>query len=1033
MANSALHSAIEHAAHLLPAQGPIGVFVHHNTLHAFEDRPFERAVVDAARIFGAEPFMPAQWYRARITEGRITPADLEEILAATPDADHPLLGGACTRMELRRHLLVPGVVEADAAAIRWLLDESGLGRRFVDGVSATARATIVAETTRWLAERLRRGADARALFGEPNGPDPRDLVRRRLGTRDDLRGLEHALDVDPEACTVASLWSATCRRVESARVRALALEDTPGSLRLRDRLLHATGRDTDDLVHPVLVPAISAFLDQGVAYWPMAQREHGFHSAFRELVLHGARLPIPLLAEARDILRTEARHGATAEESVRQSLAVLGIPQDRWPDALAAIFLALPGWAGLMHRLEHEPELAPYQCPPCRLVDYLAVRMVLERAAAARVAREELGLEGELDTIVRRIAPAEPRAARDARRASAFLVFQLAQVFGVSTPAMLALPDAELDALLAELSAFDDVERRRVLQLAYELRHRMDVLRPLARHLEEAAPARDRPTSPPVRIQAAFCIDDREESLRRHLEEADPQIETFGAAGFFGLAIAYRGIEDGQHAAMCPIVQVPAHEIREVGVDASDARRYVVRRKAWSFLSFGGFFGSRSLVRGWVATFGFGLLSMLPLAFRVLFPGFARRVSARIKPWFLPRPETRLSIRRADEPAEGSKWRPGFTEVEMADRIERLLQDIGLVRGFAPLVAMIGHGSSSLNNPHESAYDCGACGGHRGMPNGRLFAAMASDPAVRALLAERGLRIPESTVFVGGYHDTCSDEVRFFDVDAVPATHRAELEHLRAMLDRARKLDAHERCRRFESVPLDVTPETALLHVEGRAENLAEPRPECGHATNAVCIFGRRRLTRGLFLDRRAFLVSYDPEIDPDAVILGRLLAGMGPVGAGINLEYYFSYVDNEKYGCGTKLPHNVAGLMGVMNGHVSDIRTGLPWQMVEIHEPVRLLVVVEATPQTIAKVVERHPEIGDLVSGGWIQLALVDPRTGAVSEARDGEFVRVPPVADPLPVVPRSIDWYRGRRGHLPMAVVSRDAAGFSRRQASR
>ena len=132
---------------------------------------------------------------------------------------------------------------------------------------------------------------------------------------------------------------------------------------------------------------------------------------------------------------------------------------------------------------------------------------------------------------------------------------------------------------------------------------------------------------------------------------------------------------------------------------------------------------------------------------------------------------------------------------------------------------------------------------------------------------------------------------------------------------------------------------------------MAQPRPEYGHCTNAICIVGRRSLTRGLHLDRRAFLVSYDPNVDENDKVLERILAAVGPVGAGISLEYYFSSVDNETFGCGTKLPHNVTGLIGVMNGHQSDLRTGLPRQMVEIHEPMRLLLIVDATPESLLTV----------------------------------------------------------------------------------
>lgn len=50
-----LRCAVASAARFVPVQGPIGVFIHHNTLHALEHLPFEEAVTQATHLFGAEP------------------------------------------------------------------------------------------------------------------------------------------------------------------------------------------------------------------------------------------------------------------------------------------------------------------------------------------------------------------------------------------------------------------------------------------------------------------------------------------------------------------------------------------------------------------------------------------------------------------------------------------------------------------------------------------------------------------------------------------------------------------------------------------------------------------------------------------------------------------------------------------------------------------------------------------------------------------------------------------------------------------
>jgi uncharacterized protein YbcC (UPF0753/DUF2309 family) len=417
----------------------------------------------------------------------------------------------------------------------------------------------------------------------------------------------------------------------------------------------------------------------------------------------------------------------------------------------------------------------------------------------------------------------------------------------------------------------------------------------------------------------------------------------------------------------------------------------------------------------------FGWLALVPLVLRVIFPWLSSRWRRIHQTSFSAR-RTRLQVDRTDDPPPIGRY-SGFTVREMADIVRRVIEELGVQDRLAPLVLVIGHGSVSLNNPHESAHDCGACGGGRGGPNARAFAEMANDRRVRQLLATEGLLIEATTWFVGAQRNTCNNEVTFFDEDRVPESVRPLFERALAAIETTRRREAHERCRRFDGVPRWYPPPAALAHVQGRAEDLAQPRPEYGHATNAFCIVGRRTRTRGLFLDRRAFLVSYDPSHDDDGAILGRIMAAVVPVVAGISLEYYFGYVDPTGYGCGTKLPHNVTSLLGVMDGAQSDLRTGLPWQMVEIHEPTRLAIVVEGPRDRVQRVVAGNGAIERLVRNRWIWLACLDPGSDALCELRASAFVAHTAEHTLAVIAGESAAWYQGKRGFLPPVAIVREA----------
>lgn len=985
---------VEHLAHVLPAQAPIRDFVHHNTLHGFQQLPFTEALAAARRLTGARTYWPEARFRACYAAGRITRDDLAAALveAGIGDLAQPVAGGLDRRTVLLAALL-GGEQPADAERIAWLERERGLAG---DALWARCR-------------QLTGGA-------RPAGENWRALAGER--------------------------WAALCARVGD-------------DWTWRSLLEYLSGEDVLERVRGILQRHLAAHLDLGLAAWRNPAREQGFYAAWRASAGLDLHWELDELPDARDeILHLPGDPLAVLVEE----LATL-LPEAHWYGYIERLMLELPGWSGMFLWRDRHPGYAE---APVAMVELLAVRVLLERLLCDDLARRLSGAPlAELprhfaerpaefyvrDSLRRRRLPdalldraaalvertdgdihginwlelATAIAGQDGSAAddAALRLHALCRAAEIDAAALDRWSAAEAQALLACAETLGPQQRGEIWLLAFERRYREQIFAALTANV----PRRRLPTPPSA--QVVMCMDDREEGTRRHLEEVAPGIETYGAAGFFGVAMYWQGQDDPDMTALCPVVVQPEHLVRERAAgDAAAAghRQRRERRLRWRERLYQA--TRRQPVAGTLLTALAGLLALAALAAGSLAPAWFGPTLRRWRGQYEGRPAGELALTAAltaGQPTAASPAAPqaGFTDLEQVDRVAGFLRGIGLTEHFAPLVLLLGHGSSSLNNPHRSAYDCGACSGRHGGPNARVFAAMANRPAVRAGLATRGIAIPETTCFVAAEHDTCDDGIEWYDLASVPLRFQPALDTLVGQLAEACREHAAERCRRLASAPPRPSPWQGLRHVLGRANDLSQARPELGHANNAAAFIGRRAISRGLFLDRRVFLISYDPTIDADGRIAESLLLAAGPVGAGISLEYYFSSVDNERFGCGSKITHNLSGLFGVMEGADSDLRTGLPWQMVEIHEPMRLLVVVDQEPAVLDAILERQPPLRELIDNAWIILAAQSPSTAAIHHYRPqhgwqrwaGEAV--------LPQVARSADWYAGEREALAPALL--------------
>ena len=763
-----------------------------------------------------------------------------------------------------------------------------------------------------------------------------------------------------------------CGSLDLDAERADAPTNPPPRQTLSDWLDHRSGSTVVDAINEQMTKWSAAFLDEGLAGWGMPSRAQGFYASWRELAARDGSLHFLGLRRCADKI---AALPETAEEQVAGALQRLEIPTERWSEYQSRMFAQLPGWTGFVRWRSENPSHPSQQEHPIDVVEYLAVRAFYEVELVDAASQRTWGVPGTLTSLAAQAQSAQEPSKSAPKTAQAVgRLYQLAKHLELTAGQVDELSPSGARTLLNWLERFPEDRHGRVWLEAYEESYRRYIVGRLAAHQGTVATSASRPSA-----QLILCIDARSEPFRRHVEAQGPY-ETFGYAGFFGVPISHQAFDSHDRLALCPVLLKPGRSADEaVRAGEEEPLQGYASGTRWRELADVLFHDlKQSPSSAFMLVDALGLLFSIGLVGKTLVQRPYARLQAWLRGLFRSQVHTHVQVGEGDSAAA---LPAGFSLEEQANFVEGGLRMIGLTERIGRLVVVCGHGAESENNPYAAAYNCGACGGAHGDPNARAFATMANTPEVRRMIAGRGLAIPEDTWFLAAKHDTTTDRVSFYDVIDVPESHAQDLRQLDSDLLAAGGRQASERLQRLPDAPRELNPRKAVLHAVTRSVDWANPRPEWGLSSNAAFLIGRRSVTKGLDLESRVFLHSYDPIADESGEFLEKIMTAPLIVGEWINMEYYFSSVSPWVYGSGSKVIHNVVGGVGVMLGSESDLQGGLPIQGVfdgaqRYHEPMRLLAIIEAPTERISNAIRKHAALQTLFHNQWVNLLALDPAT---------------------------------------------------------
>lgn len=686
-----------------------------------------------------------------------------------------------------------------------------------------------------------------------------------------------------------------------------------------------------------LVKWCAAYFDAGQAAWSMPNKEKGFYQAWKHLAEHDLSYELAGVKGFRKFVKTLPED---SESAIQEMCSKLEIPNSRLSDYFSRHFAAMPGWSGLFAYRGNELAFLNGVNKNSTLVDWLAVRMAYDVAGVLWAGEEIFFEKPSWDILVK-----------------------------------------SLGRKLNEDAGSDQDKKSFNLGMlwlkAYENNYRSNLIKSIKAGLTDSKSTEISSQKRPD-AQMIFCIDVRSEGFRRQIEKIG-NYDTFGFAGFFAIPLAFKPQGSEEALAQCPVLIRPKFLVEEelAPQEKHKARKIEVANKTNEEL----YQVLKEVKSTSVSPFSFveafGGLGLFSLVYRSLRTQLVKTVS--YLRGVISKPAlTQIKI-QGDQSDPKHLYMVGIPFEDQVAIAENSLRFMGLTENFSKIILLCGHGSETQNNPFASSLDCGACGGHPGASNARVAASIFNSDKVRARLAEKGILIPEDTYFIAAEHNTTNDQVMIMDEWAVPSHLKANVKQLKEDLNNAGRSLNLERVGRFgEEQIFEV--DAAVAEVNRRSNDWSEVRPEWGLVGNATFIIGRRSLTKNLNLACRSFLHSYEWEKDTSGNALEVIMTAPMIVTQWINSQYYFSSVDPANFGSGNKTIHNVVGKIGVMEGNVSDLKIGLPFQSVSTgdqlqHEPMRLTVVIEAPTDRILEIAKKHESVRKLVVNEWIRIVSVNSK----------------------------------------------------------